>query len=48
MNCPKQVAFHLGLIEAMQPTALAQPLLKSGYCGYFLGLLNKQVVNEVH
>lgn len=48
MNCSQQVAFHLGLIEAMQPTALAQPLLKSDYGEYLLGLLNKQVFNEVH
>lgn len=48
VNCPEEVAFHSGWIDSAQLTALAQPLLKSGYGEYLLGLLNKQVFNEVH
>lgn len=48
VSCPEEVAFHSGWIDAAQLTALAQPLLKSGYGEYLLGLLNKQVFNEVH
>lgn len=48
VNCPEEVAFHCGWINASQLAALAQPLLKSGYGEYLLGLLNKQVFNEVH
>lgn len=47
VNCPEEVAFHCGWINASQLAALAQPLLKSGYGEYLLGLLNKQVFNEV-
>ena len=48
VNCPEEVAFHSGWIDAAQLATLAQPLLKSGYGEYLLGLLNKQVFNEVH
>lgn len=48
VNCPEEVAFHSGWIDAQQLTTLAQPLLKSGYGEYLLGLLNKQVFNEMH
>lgn len=48
VNCPEEVAFHYGWIDDAQLAALAQPLLKSGYGEYLLGLLNKQVFNEVH
>lgn len=48
VNCPEEVAFQFGWIDAVQLTALAQPLIKSGYGEYLLGLLNKQVFNEVH
>ncbi|MCT8860710.1 glucose-1-phosphate thymidylyltransferase RfbA [Shewanella xiamenensis] len=47
VNCPEEVAFHCGWINASQLAALAQPLLKSGYGEYLLGLLHKQVFNEV-
>lgn len=48
VNCPEEVAFHCGWINASHLAALAQPLLKSGYGEYLLGLLTKQVFNEVH
>ena len=37
--CPEEIAFQLGYIDAAQLTILAQPLLKSGYGEYLLGLL---------
>ncbi|MBP6520266.1 MULTISPECIES: glucose-1-phosphate thymidylyltransferase RfbA [Shewanella] len=48
INCPEETAFYLGWIDAVQLQALAHPLLKSGYGEYLLGLLNKQVFNEVY
>ena len=48
INCPEETAFYLGWIDVVQLQALAQPLLKSGYGEYLLGLLNKQVFNEVY
>lgn len=40
VNCPEEVAFRLGLIDAAQLETLAQPLLKSGYGEYLLSLLD--------
>lgn len=48
MNFSEEVVFHCGWINAPQFSVLAQPLLKIGYGEYLLGLLNKQVFNEVH
>ncbi len=47
INCPEEVAFHNGWITASQLAELAQPLLKSGYGEYLLGLLDKQVFDEM-
>ncbi|SMF56943.1 Glucose-1-phosphate thymidylyltransferase [Alteromonadaceae bacterium Bs31] len=43
VNCPEEVAFRSGFIDADQLRALAEPLRKSGYGEYLLGLLNTQV-----
>lgn len=40
VNCPEEVAYRLGLIDAVQLKTLAQPLLKSGYGEYLLSLLD--------
>ncbi|RTR32516.1 glucose-1-phosphate thymidylyltransferase RfbA [Shewanella atlantica] len=40
VNCPEEVAYRLGLIDAVQLKTLAQPLLKSGYGEYLLRLLD--------
>ena len=37
--CPEEVAYRMGYIDRTQLEALAQPLLKTGYGGYLLGLL---------
>ena len=47
INCPEEVAFHNGWITASQLAELAQPLLKSGYGEYLLGLLDMQVFDEM-
>lgn len=41
--CPEEIAFHLGYITASELEALAQPLAKSGYGQYLLGLLRDKV-----
>ena len=38
--CPEEIAWRLSYIDNQQLEALAQPLLKSGYGKYLLGLLN--------
>jgi len=43
VNCPEEVAFRSGLINADQLRELAEPLRKSGYGEYLLGLLNTKV-----
>jgi glucose-1-phosphate thymidylyltransferase len=43
VNCPEEVAFRSGFISAEQLQALAEPLRKSGYGEYLLGLLDKRV-----
>jgi len=40
VNCPEEIAYRLGLIDAVQLHRLAQPLLKSGYGEYLLSLLD--------
>ena len=47
INCPEEAAFRSGWINAQQLVELAQPLLKSGYGEYLLGLLDKQVFDEM-
>lgn len=37
--CPEEIAWRLGFIDAAQLQALAQPLARSGYGAYLLGLL---------
>ena len=37
--CVEEVAYRLGFIDAAQLQKLAEPLLKSGYGDYLLGLL---------
>ena len=37
--CPEEIAFHNGWIDAQQMRKLAEPLLKSGYGQYLLGVL---------
>ena len=43
INCPEEVAFRMGFINEEQLKALAQPLVKSGYGEYLLGLIERQV-----
>ncbi len=43
VNCPEEVAFRNGFIDAAQLEKLAQPLIKSGYGEYLLGLLQTKV-----
>lgn len=37
--CPEEIAFRQGWIDAQQMKKLAEPLLKSGYGTYLLGVL---------
>jgi len=48
INCPEETAFHLGWIDAAKLTLLAQPLLKSGYGEYLLGLVDRVVLREMY
>lgn len=41
--CPEEIAYRLGYISATQLTALAQPLLKSGYGEYLLNILDETI-----
>lgn len=43
VNCPEEVAFLNGWISEAQLRTIAEPLRKSGYGEYLLGLLNEQV-----
>lgn len=43
VNCPEEVAYRNGFISADDIRALAEPLQKSGYGEYLLGLLETQV-----
>jgi glucose-1-phosphate thymidylyltransferase len=40
--CPEEIAYRAGLIDAAQLERLAQPLRKSDYGAYLLGLLSEQ------
>lgn len=39
IGCIEEIAFKNGFINAEQLTAIAQPLLKSGYGQYLMGLI---------
>jgi glucose-1-phosphate thymidylyltransferase len=41
--CPEEIAYRLGYISAEQLQALAEPLIKSGYGQYLVGVLRDQV-----
>lgn len=43
ISCPEEIAYRMGYINAEQLKALAEPLVKSGYGKYLLGLLNNKV-----
>lgn len=43
VNCPEEVAFRSGFITESQLRELAEPLRKSGYGEYLVGLLDKKV-----
>lgn len=43
VNCPEEVAFRAGFISDVQLRKLAEPLRKSGYGEYLLGLLETKV-----
>jgi glucose-1-phosphate thymidylyltransferase len=43
VNCPEEVAYRMGYISDEQLRDLAEPLLKSGYGEYLLGLLSQKV-----
>ncbi|MEU8154320.1 glucose-1-phosphate thymidylyltransferase RfbA [Micromonospora sp. NPDC048986] len=46
IGCVEEVAWRAGLIDDAQLRALAEPLTKSGYGNYLLGLLNDQAGDE--
>jgi glucose-1-phosphate thymidylyltransferase len=41
--CPEEIAYRMGYIDGAQLEALAQPLIKSGYGQYLVGLLRDRV-----
>ncbi|MBB1399452.1 glucose-1-phosphate thymidylyltransferase RfbA [Pseudoalteromonas sp. SG44-8] len=43
VNCPEEVAYRMGYINEQQLRHLAEPLRKSGYGEYLLGLLSHKV-----
>nr|VVV02866.1 Glucose-1-phosphate thymidylyltransferase 1 [Aliivibrio wodanis] len=43
ISCPEEIAYRMGYIDAEQLKTLAEPLVKSGYGKYLLGLLNNKV-----
>ena len=44
MCCPEEIAWQNGWVSDAQLRALAEPLAKSGYGEYLLGLLGRGVV----
>lgn len=43
VNCPEEVAYRAGFISSEQLKTLAEPLRKSGYGEYLLGLIDSKV-----
>ncbi|HFQ5220680.1 TPA: glucose-1-phosphate thymidylyltransferase RfbA [Vibrio vulnificus] len=43
VNCPEEIAYRMGYIDAVQLKRLAEPLRKSGYGEYLLNLLTQRV-----
>lgn len=43
INCPEEIAYRMGYINAEQLKKLAKPLKKSGYGKYLLDMLDQQV-----
>jgi glucose-1-phosphate thymidylyltransferase len=43
INCPEEIAYRMGYIDDVQLLKLAEPLRKSGYGEYLLGLLSNKV-----
>jgi glucose-1-phosphate thymidylyltransferase len=43
ISCPEEIAYRAGYITATQLEALAQPLAKSGYGDYLMGLLREEL-----
>ncbi len=41
--CPEEIAFRMGYIDEDKLKEIAQPLIKSGYGRYLMGLLERQV-----
>jgi len=46
ISCPEEIAYRMGYIDAEQLQRLAEPLAKSGYGGYLLGLLERGYRDE--
>lgn len=44
ISCPEEIAWRKGFIDDDQLVRLAEPLVKSGYGGYLLGLLDRRVL----
>jgi len=45
--CPEEIAWRMGWIDREQLGALAQPLAKSGYGQYLLGILKESVYGSL-
>lgn len=43
INCPEEIAYRMGYIDADKLREVAEPLIKSGYGKYLMGLLENQV-----
>lgn len=46
--CPEEISFRLGLIDASQLEALAEPMKKNGYGQYLFGILKEHANTHVH
>ncbi len=45
--CPEEIAFRLGLIDASQLEALAEPMKKNGYGQYLFGILREHANTHI-
>ncbi|MBM5098085.1 glucose-1-phosphate thymidylyltransferase RfbA [Vibrio parahaemolyticus] len=43
INCPEEIAYRMGYIDADKLKEVAKPLIKSGYGKYLMGLLDSKV-----